>query len=409
MTSQRKLWRGDLPGFVSRRGFLALAGSLVLPSRAVDIAHFPPSDMFRGNHLRTGFYETADVGDDARVEMLVRGKESIVASPLLVEDLVCFGYCTVRSLLPTRKQPHRFVAVDKRTGRERWGFEAEKDIVSSAAYYDDTILVGGLDGGLYARDLDGHPKWRFQAEGGIFTSPAVYDGHAYFASGDMEFGRLYCLDIKSRRLRWPPVPMLAGPFASPCVAGGNVFLGTYWNPRKQGFFYVVDAHTGEPRKEVRLPPQICHCSTPASDGETVYCVDCGEWERPSVFWAWDARAAEEKWQLELDADNVASSIALAGHLAIFGCDKGHLFAVNTRTQRLEWKSSYNAGAYHGSPCVTPRRVYIGSMCSTLDVFDHHGNHLKAYEVGGNIESTPVARDAQLFFGCNDGGLYRLTA
>jgi outer membrane protein assembly factor BamB len=266
--------------------------------------------------------------------------------------------------------------------------------------------VGGLDGKLYAYDLDGRRKWTFQGEGGIFGSVAVHDGHAVFASGDMTSGRIYCLDIRTRRLRWPPVEMPAGPFASPCVAGGNIFVGTYWNMKKHCFFYVVDACTGEARKVVELP-KICFCSTAASDGETVYIADCGEWERQSVFYAWDARTAEEKWRLELDADNIGSSISLAGDLAIFGCDKGYLHAVNVKQQRLEWKSAHKARAYYGSPCVTPGRIYIGSKGRCLDVFDHKGHHLKSYGVGGDIESTPAIRDGQLFVGSNDGCLYRI--
>jgi len=53
----------------------------------------------------------------------------------------------------------------------------------------------------------------------------------------------------------------------------------------------------------------------------VYIADCGEWVRPSIFYAWDAETAEEKWRLEIDADNVASSILLVGDLAVFGCDR----------------------------------------------------------------------------------------
>ncbi len=391
---------------MDRRSFLAFAGSMLLATRETDISHFVPSGMFRGNHRRTGFYDTADVSPDAKLERFFAGKGKIVASPLLVEDLVCVGFCTVRNLVLRRKKPHKFVAVDITTGKTRWEFEAEKGIVSSPAYYDDTVLVGSLDGRLYAYDLDGRRKWHVQAQGGIFGSPAVYDGCAVFASGDMESGRIYCLDIRRKRLRWRPVEMPAGPFASACVAGGNIFVGTYWSMKKDSFFYVVDLRTGATRKVMKLST-VCFCSTAASDGETVYIADCGEWKRPSLFYAWDARTAEEKWRLELDADNIGSSISLVNNLAVFGCDKGYLHAVNVEEQRLEWKSTYRAKAYHGSPCATPGRIYIGSKRKCLHVFDHQGSHLRLYRAGGIIESTPAIRDGQLFFGCNDGVLYRI--
>jgi len=393
---------------MNRRGFLVLAGSILLARRETDISHFSPSGMFRGNHHRTGFYDSRDVSPDAKLAKFFTGKGKIVASPLIVEDLVCVGYCTVRNLVLNRKRPHRFFAIDIHTGRARWEFEADKDIVSSAAYYDDTVLVGSLDGRLYAYDLDGSYKWEFQAEGGIFSSVAVYDGYAVFASGDMGLGRIYCLDIRRRRAKWRPVEMPAGPFASPCIAGGNIFVGTYWNMKKDGFFYVVDVRTGKERKVMRLH-KACFCSTAASDGENVYIADCGEWERRAIFYAWDARTAQEKWRLVLDADNIGSSISLVGNLAIFGCDKGYLHAVNIKEQRLEWKSTYKAKAYYGSPCVTPGRIYIGSKRRCLHVFDHKGNHLRLYRVGGDIESTPVIRDGELYFGCNDGVLYRIAA
>jgi len=396
------------PGFVSRRGFLAFAASVVLPAREMDISHFAPSGMFRGNPQRTGFYDTEDVSPDAKLERFFRGKGKIVASPLIVEDLVCVGHCTTREIVLNEKRPHTFVAIDIRTGRARWQFEADRDIVSSAAYYEDTILVGSLDGRLHAYDLDGHRRWEFQAEGGIFSSVAVHEGYAVFASGDMGFGRIYCLDIRRRSLRWPPVKMPAGPFASPCVAGDNIYVGTYWNTQKDSYFYVVDARTGRERRVVKLH-DACFCSTAASDGDTVYVVDCGEWARKAIFYAWDARTAEEKWRLELDADNVASSISLAGDLAIFGCDKGYLQAVNTKDRRLAWRSTYGARAYHGSPCVTPRRIYIGSRRRCLHVFDHEGSHLRLYEAGGEIESTPAIRGGQLFVGCNDGCVYSIGA
>ena len=388
---------------------MTLAGTLLLARRETDVSHFLPSGMFRGDHRRTGFSDTADVSDDAKLERFFAAggkREKVVASPLIVEDLVCVGCCSVRNIVLSRKKPHTFFAVDIHTGRARWQFEADKGVVSSAAYYGDTILVGSLDGGLYAYDLDGARKWTFQAEGGIFGSVAVHDGCAVFAAGDMGGGRIYCLDIRGRRLKWPPVEMPAGPFASPCIAGGNIFVGTYRSMKRDCFFYVVDVHTGEVRKSLALP-KICFCSTPASDGDTVYIADSGEWVRKSIFYAWDARTAQEKWRLELDADNIASSISLIGNLAVLGCTKGHLYAVNTEEQRLEWKSAHRSGGYYGSPCATAGRIYIGSTRRHLHVFDHKGDHLRRYRAGGIIESTPVVKDGQLFVGCNDGFLYRL--
>jgi serine/threonine-protein kinase len=362
--------------------------------------------MFRGNPHRTGFVHTTDVPEDAVFERFFEAQSKIITTPLLVEDMVCFGCCTQRTLILDRKKPHTFHAVDWSTGKERWSFQAEKGIVSSPACSDDAVLVCSLDGKLYAYDLDGRRKWAFEAAAGILSSPAVHEGCAIFGAGDMSGGWLYCLDLKTQRLRWPPVKMPAGPYASPCVAHGNIFLGTYWSKAKDSYFYILDAATGKMRK-VTKQHKVCWCATAASDGKTVYAADCGEWKQPSLFFALDAATGDELWRLQLVADNIASSIALIGDLAVFGCDRGKLHAVNVRTRQIEWTNTHNAKSYHSSPCATPDRIYIGSQRRRLHVFDHAGNHLAEHKARAEIESSPVIRDGRLFVGCNDGWLYRL--
>jgi len=391
---------------LNRRGFLALAGTLLLANDHTDVAHLAQTGMFRGGPRRTGFADTADPPDDAAFERFFEAASKIISTPLLVEDLVCVGCCTQRTLILDRKKPHTFHAVDARTGKERWSFDADKGMVGSPAYYDDTVLVPSLDGKLYAYDLDGSRKWAYQARDGMLSSPAVWDDCAVFGAGDISGGWIHCLDLRTGRLRWPPVEMPAGPYSSPCIAGGNIFLGTYWSKKKDSFLYVVDAHTGQTRRVVKQY-KVCWCSTPAADGRTVWAVDCGEWKRKSIFYALDAATGDEIWRLELDADNVASSIALVGDLAVFGCDKGKLHAVNTRTRKMQWTNTHKAHAYHSSPCATPRRIYIGSQRRRLHVFDHAGNLVKEYRARAEIESSPVIGDDRLFVGCNDGWLYRL--
>lgn len=94
------------------------------------------------------------------------------------------------------------LALDGKTGRELWRFEAEVLWSSQMAVGSNEVLyAGATDNKLYAFSAKyGFKLWEFETGGDVNTKPAVSNrGTVYIGSGD---GKVYALDGGSGRKLW---------------------------------------------------------------------------------------------------------------------------------------------------------------------------------------------------------------
>jgi len=123
------------------------------------------------------------------------------------------------------------VALDGRTGEEKWRFSPE-DVrrldtlaASSPALWGGMVYVGSLDGSLYAVDAStGKLRWSLRTGGEVTSSPAIAaDGTLYVGSHN---GNLYAVDGRTGQVRWKYHS--AGPiYSSPAIGrGGVVYFGS---------------------------------------------------------------------------------------------------------------------------------------------------------------------------------------
>jgi outer membrane protein assembly factor BamB len=126
---------------------------------------------------------------------------------------------------------HRLYAVDVRSGRQRWEFDAH-GVVTSPAVAGGTAYVGSDDGYLYAVDVRyGLEKWKFWAGRGYFgvrSSPVLSGAVVYFGSG-APHRALHALDASSGQELWA-FPVAGEIDDSPTISDGVVY-----------FAYVSDA------------------------------------------------------------------------------------------------------------------------------------------------------------------------
>jgi len=90
-----------------------------------------------------------------------------------------------------------FFALDAKTGKLIWKYDAQSSwILSSAVIKDNTVYVGTSDTyALLALDAKtGAEKYRFKANGYVYTSPAIAGNTIYF--GDFT-GNFFSLDLRS--------------------------------------------------------------------------------------------------------------------------------------------------------------------------------------------------------------------
>jgi len=156
----------------------------------------------------------------------------VESSPLVVGNLVYVG-----------SWDRRIYALNKRTGSVRWSFDAGEEINSSAAFSDDTVYLGGEEGTLFALNAwTGAVKWRatsysrFGRREQFYPTPVVAYGRVFAANVD---GTVYAFGARSGRLLWA---RNAGTYVytSPAVWRNRVYVGSY-----DGRFTALDAATGD--------------------------------------------------------------------------------------------------------------------------------------------------------------------
>jgi outer membrane protein assembly factor BamB len=157
---------------------------------------------------------------------------AVETSPLLAGKLLYFG-----------SWDGTFYALNARTGKVQWTFDAGASITSSPAFDAGTVFAGTDDGHVLAIDaLTGKLLWQaasFSRFGGreyFYAAPAVAYGRVYIGNAD---GTLYAFGAKSGRLLWA---RRAGTYLYTAAAVWNqlVYVGTW-----DGYFSAFDAGTGD--------------------------------------------------------------------------------------------------------------------------------------------------------------------
>jgi len=93
-------------------------------------------------------------------------------------------------------------ALDAATGRKKWDYPTSKSWVNGTpAVRDGTVYVGTSDSSRFMA-LDartGRPRFNFDARSYVFSSAALAGGLAYFGSHN---GKLYAVDVKTGAAAW---------------------------------------------------------------------------------------------------------------------------------------------------------------------------------------------------------------
>jgi eukaryotic-like serine/threonine-protein kinase len=93
-------------------------------------------------------------------------------------------------------------ALDASTGKMIWKYDAEKLwTLSSAVVHEGIVYVGTSDSFLLlALDAKtGNEKFKFSTDGYIYSSPVIRDNNIYF--GDFT-GKIFCVDLTSYGRKW---------------------------------------------------------------------------------------------------------------------------------------------------------------------------------------------------------------
>ncbi len=165
---------------------------------------------------------------------------AITSTPLIVDGVVYIGAFD-----------SKFYALDAYTGDEKWVFEeADNWFWSKAVYANGTVYACSLDQRVYAIDAESGnlaSGWvePFDAGGDLKSAPVIVDNVLVVAT---EKGKLFGIDIKTGKSRWPDSIDLEVNVLSPLFASGDTFYVNAQDNR----IYAFEGATGRQNWSIPL-------------------------------------------------------------------------------------------------------------------------------------------------------------
>jgi outer membrane protein assembly factor BamB len=297
----------------------------------------------------------------------------------------------------------RIYAVNARTGRRAWKFDAGRCAAASPAVHDHLVFQTFLQGprcenrakrgsgevvALYAGF--GQLLWRRRI-GPSETSPLVSEGTVYI--GDST-GRIYALDARTGRTRWSRKTGSAvkGGLA---LSSGRLFVGSY-----DHHLYAFDARTGALRWRSRVQSRFGSpgrfYSMPALAYGRVYIGGTD-----GRIYSYGATTGKLRWSHQTGG-YVYSSPAVWRRRVYAGSYDGNLYSLDAATGDLVWK--FAAGApISGSATVVGRIVYFSTLARrTYGLDARTGRRLWTFADG---EYTPTVADSERIYVVGRAKLY----
>lgn len=215
------------------------------------------------------------------------------SSPAMVDGAICFG-----------AGKHVYSA-DPQTGDAKWSLETS-DTVGTPAVSDGTAFFAHANR-LTAVELGADAeKWTFRAGANITTCPAVSDGLVVFGSDDFN---IHAVDVQTGVEKWKfGTGLIHHPAA---VHDGVVYAVSADN------LHALDAATGTEKWKVNM--QRAGLKAPVIDGDALILA------AGNFLVSLDRASGQERWRFE--AGGEITSPALAGGVAYFWSEDGHLYAV----------------------------------------------------------------------------------
>jgi outer membrane protein assembly factor BamB len=273
--------------------------------------------------------------------------DSIDAPPLLEGNCIYVG-----------SGAGNLYCLDAATGRSNWVYQTKGKIAGSAnstASPDGKarwILVGSYDNTLHCVNAaDGKVIWTFKTLNFINGAPAIDEGKVAFGGCDAMIHFVSVAD----GIEVTNVMVNSPVAASPALAGGYAYVGTYGNK-------VV-------------------CVTP---GQTNTVWEYGKTEGGAPFF---------------------SSPAVYKDKIVIGGRDMNLHCINRKNGEKLWTFA-TRGTVDSCPVVCRKRVIVGSSDGRLYMVNlSDGSGVWSYEIGAPLTSSPAVAGGMIVIGSDDGKLY----
>lgn len=332
--------------------------------------------MALGGPAHTGAQPGPGLTGDPRLKWNVSMAGEILASPVMVDDVIYIG--TKSGFL---------LALEADSGHERWRFDLGNYIIrSSPAVVDGVVYItGGYD--VYALDAEsGQPRWRLPIMLAGPSSPTVVDGMLYVASQE---GELYAVDAETGTLAWHyKADGLV--FSSPAVASGMIFFAS-----DTGDLYALEVGTGRLRWKAADLGAV-HGSPAVGDGAVFVSSLDGR------LMAFEVDSGRERWRFTAGG---SPTPAIVDGVVYAAAGETGLVALDAQSGEPRWTFA-TGGPVTSSPSVVDDVVYVGSGAS-LFAINRDGSARWRYPTRDAITASPAVVSGLVLIASHDGNLYAL--
>lgn len=333
--------------------------------------------------------ETAPASGDGRVDALPRTSEAVrltekwrqsfgkevTSSPILFEEAVIFG-CRDGGVY----------ALDRRSGAQLWKFTATAGVGSSPAAWGDRVIIADYNGNVFGlKGRTGERVWTRKLPMRVVSSPAVSGDRVVVGCYD---GSAYCLSAENGAVLWKV--RTGGRIRGSAAASGDLF----YVPSYDGDLYALQAGTGQTAWRLKIGGTVS--ASPIVCGNIV--VIGGTDGRVHGV---DASTGVVRWTSATQS-SVESRIGATADAALVGSNDGRLYCFNLADGSIAWKCP-TGRAVLGRPVVTDGVVYAGSYDGGMYAIEAaSGRVLDTFAAGSPVYSSPLVAEGLLYFGTNRG-------
>lgn len=347
---------------------------------------------------------------------------------------------------------HELIALDLRTGKERWRAKADATLMSTPVIAGGLVYVGSGDSGrlsgrttastyastyssgnaassnpvwgkpegdaMLAYDAGtGEKRWTYRTVGEDMPSPAIVGDTLVFANGDLH---TYGLDVRTGQQRWTHSVDGLATMASATVASGLVFLSVCNEAPYRCQTLGVDARSGNVAWHA---PYGNSDSSPAVGDDRVFVSGIVNAPPASlhagyaVVAALDAKSGRRLWSYRTPQPGPYTEIgsserAVAGTYAdgvYYQAIPTHdeLIAFDGKTGTIRWRFT-SAAPIKMSPVIVHGRLYVGDTGGILSVLDVRTGRLLSRRLFKKVFTvSPPVVVGDMMIVANDASVYSL--
>ena len=283
-------------------------------------------------------------------------------------------------------------ALNRRTGRPVWKFEAAGgEYHSSPVVEGKTLYVGNDDGHLYAVSVvSGELLWSAVLNSPCWPKPLMLPGRVVAATMD---GNLFCVRRTDGAILWRARAGKCVYMSDPVEYERSIVVGT-----TDGLLTCIDAESARKCWSLQVGEGIL--GGPAVSDGFAY-IAC----RSGLCLKIDLDRRKKVWSRRLLGGNFYAP-ALGPGVMVAGTGAGMIYALDRETGGVIWKKRVRGRAGHCS--IGGKTLLVACWNGTLRAFAvKDGSPAWTLTTGGDIRGFVTVDDGWVFTGSIDGSLYAI--